>query len=194
MALFLAVRVFTLIKSLKRCVCWNCDPHDIPVLHIACWHRPAQAGWKIELFISSPRFLCSWLRRMIPQNCKGHSRGDSDLFLFTVSPGCVWWARPRCVWTETPGLIEGPAVSLPLVVWSEADEITWPCQSVELRACLPSGQPNTDMRSAWKTTPNNFLLSEASNLKIFLLGEVRRSSFWVYFPSYATVTWFFVTK
>lgn len=35
-ALFLAVSVFTLITSLKRCVCWNCDPHDFPVLHVVC--------------------------------------------------------------------------------------------------------------------------------------------------------------
>lgn len=54
-ALFLAVSVFQLITSLKRCVCWNCDPHDFPVLHVVCWHRPARAGWKIKLFISSPR-------------------------------------------------------------------------------------------------------------------------------------------
>lgn len=78
--------------------------------------------------------------------------------------------------------------------WSEADEIIWlwPCPSVELQDCLLSGQPSTDMRSAWKTTPNNFLLSEASNLKTFLLGELR-SSFWFYFPSYTTVTWFSIT-
>lgn len=83
-----------------------------------------------------------------------------------------------------------------LASWSEADEIMWPwpCPSVELLDCLLPGQPSTHMRSAWKTTPNNFLLSEASNLKTFLLGELRRSSFWFYFPSYATMTWFSITK
>lgn len=190
-ALFLAVSVFTSIKTLGRCICWNRDLRDIPIIHIACWHTPALAEWKIKLFLSIPRFLHSWLKCMIPQNCKGHSKGDSNLFLFTIFPGCVWWACPRWVGTV---LVETSAVSLPLAVCSEADEITWLRHSVELRACLWEGQTSTDRRCAWKTTPNNFLLSEARNLKIFLLGDMRRSSFCFYFPSYATVTKFSITK
>lgn len=75
-------------------------------------------------------FLHSWLRWIVPQIHKGPGKGDSDLFLFTVSPEYVWWACPRCVSTETLGLVEGPAVSLPLAVWSEADKFTVPIRGV----------------------------------------------------------------
>lgn len=95
---------------------------------------------KIKLFLHSRKFLHSWLRRMVPQKHKGPGKGDSDLFLFTVSPECVWWAHPRCVSTETLGLVEGPAATLPLAVWSEAAKFTRLCQSGELQGCCQNSQ------------------------------------------------------
>lgn len=138
-ALFLAVSVFTLIKFLFKGMCQDCDPHDTPVSHIVYWQRSSRMK-KIKLFLHSRKFLHSWLRWMVPQKHKGPGKGDSDLFLFTVSPECVWWAHPRCVSTETLGLVEGPAVTLPLAVWSEAAKFTWLCQSGELQGCCQDSQ------------------------------------------------------
>lgn len=56
MALFLEVHIYTLTKPLIRCICWNCDCHDIAVLHIACWYTPTQAWWKRKISYPAPGF------------------------------------------------------------------------------------------------------------------------------------------
>lgn len=124
---------------------------------------------KIKLYIYSHKFLYSWLRWMVPQKFKGPDKGDSNLFLFTFSPERVWWPCPRCVSTETLGLVEGPAFSYLLLSEVKLTNSLW--QSGELRGCLLPEQPSTDLGCAGKTTPNNFLLSGAPNPKIFLFRK-----------------------
>lgn len=163
-AFFLAASVFYIDKILIQGhmpELWH--PQHSNFTHCVLTEVCSSRVKKLKLYLHSHNFLHSWLGWMVPQKCKGPGKGDSDLFLFTISPACVWWPCPRCVSTETLGLVEGPAISLPLALWSEADKFTVPIGG--------AARLLTDLGYAGKITPNNFLQSGAPNPKIVLFRK-----------------------
>lgn len=108
---------------------------------------------KIKLFLHSHKFLHSWLRWMVPQKHKGPGKGDSDLFLFTVSPECT--SQMCFYWNTGAGWRPSCYLASCCLKWSCQIHLAVPIGGA---ARLLSGQPSTDLGSAGKKTPNNFLL------------------------------------